>query len=131
MKTNMVKYKERMRQYIDNIAQLSTDARYEQDPEKLMTELKSIEYWSVMAQSLTYKTAQERLQEIKTILQHNKDLYYIQTTNKETGWIGCASFHTNEDKIFVYEGDGSGKDDTMYTYDEFVKKYEFDLMKEE
>lgn len=73
----------------------------------------------------------ERLMEIKKILEQNRDLYYIETVNRETGWVGCASFYTNgEAKIYVNEGDGSGKDDAGYTYEEFLQKYDYDLMQE-
>ena len=59
------------------------------------------------------------------------DLLYIETKNKETGWIGCASFYTNgEPKIYVNEGDGSGCDDAGYTFDEFLNKYDYQIKRE-
>lgn len=67
---------------------------------------------------------------MKEILK-NDELSYIETKNKQNGWIGCATFYTNgEQKIKVFEGDGSGKDDKAYTYEEFIKKYEFKLERE-
>lgn len=72
------------------------------------------------------------LKHYKKFLQENQDEFYMETRNRETGWIGCASFYTNgEAKIYVNEGDGSGKDDAGYTYEEFIKKYDFNLKKEE
>ena len=67
---------------------------------------------------------------IKPMLK-NDELLYIETHNKETGWIGCASFHTNgEEKIRVNEGDPSGSDDASYTYSEFLKNYTYVLKRE-
>lgn len=72
------------------------------------------------------------LLKIKKFLENDKsDEYILETTNKETGWIGCASFHTNgEEKIRVNEGDPFGSDDASYTYKEFIKKYNYVLKKE-
>ena len=70
----------------------------------------------------------EGLMQIKDFIKIHEG-YYIETFNKETGWWGCASFYTNgEDKIYVNEGDGSGKDDAGYTYEEFLQKYDYYLM---
>ena len=58
--------------------------------------------------------------------------YFIETRNKKNGWIGVASFHTNgEEKIHVNEGDPSGSDDASYSYKDFLKKYDYELKKEE
>ena len=71
-----------------------------------------------------------KLIEYKNLLAQD-DMYYIETTNKKTGWIGVASFYTNgEDKIGVCEGDPSGSDDAGYTFDEFIEKYDFVLRRE-
>ena len=65
------------------------------------------------------------------IFNDSNENYDFITRNKETGWEGYASFCTNgEDKILVFEGDPSGCDDASYTYDEFLKKYDFKLKKE-
>jgi len=72
----------------------------------------------------------EELLEIKKQLKSD-ELLYLETYNKITGWVGCASFYTNgEDKIYVNEGDGSGCDDAGYTYEEFIKKYSYVLKRE-
>ena len=72
----------------------------------------------------------DNLLKLKDLLKSD-ELLYIETRNKETGWIGCASFHTNgEDKIIVFEGDSSGSDDASYTYNDFLKKYDYELKKE-
>ena len=61
----------------------------------------------------------------------NDELLYIETHNKETGWIGCASFHTNgEYKLHVNEGDPSGSDDASYNYEEFLSRYDYKLKRE-
>lgn len=67
---------------------------------------------------------------IKSILNKNPDLY-IATKNKETGWEGCASFYRNQNVIKVYEGDGSGKDDKEYNYQEFLNKYSYEVKRED
>lgn len=74
----------------------------------------------------------KELLKIKEFLENDKDGEYIlETTNKKTGWIGCASFHTNgEKKIHVNEGDSSGSDDDSYSYADFLKKYDYVLKKE-
>ena len=55
--------------------------------------------------------------------------YYITVVNRETQWEGEAYFTTNgENKIQVYEGSPDGKDDHLETYEDFVKKYQFDLL---
>ena len=70
------------------------------------------------------------LNELKKLILSD-DLYYIETLNKKTGWIGCASFYTNgEEKIYVNEGDPSGSDDAGYTYDEFLNNYFYELKRE-
>jgi len=70
------------------------------------------------------------LLEIKKIITTD-ELYYLETENKNTGWIGCASFYTNgEDKIYVNEGAPDGSDDAGYTYNEFINKYEYQLKRE-
>lgn len=72
----------------------------------------------------------KELMDIKMVLKID-DLLYLETYNKETGWVGCASFYTNgEDKIYVNEGDGSGCDDAGYTYEEFLYKYNYVLKRE-
>ena len=55
--------------------------------------------------------------------------YYITVVNRETQWEGEAYFTTNgENKIRVFEGDPDGKDDHLETYEDFIKKYQFDLL---
>ena len=72
----------------------------------------------------------KELMEIKALLKSD-ELLYLETYNKITGWVGCASFYTNgEAKIYVNEGDGSGCDDAGYTYEEFINKYSYVLKKE-
>lgn len=64
-----------------------------------------------------------QLLEYRKIYLANPDVYFIQTVNKTNGNVGVGSFHTNgEDKIIVFEGDSSGKDDASYTFDEFLEK---------
>ena len=61
----------------------------------------------------------------------SSDEYFIKIKNKNTGWIGCASFYTNgENKIYVNEGNPDGSDDAGYTYEEFLNLYDFELKKE-
>ena len=70
------------------------------------------------------------LLEFKELLK-NDELLYLETYNKITGWVGCASFYTNgEPKIYVNEGDGSGCDDAGYTFEEFMNKYDYVLKRE-
>lgn len=70
------------------------------------------------------------LKEIKKILASDDSLY-LETKNLEKGYTGVASFHTNgEEKIIVFEGDPSGSDDASYTYNDFLKKYSFEIKKE-
>ena len=71
------------------------------------------------------------LLKLKEVLR-NDELSYLETYNKITGWVGCASFYTNgENKIYVNEGDGSGCDDAGYSYNEFLEKYSYELKREE
>lgn len=73
----------------------------------------------------------EELMRIKDIILNGKEDYIIETKNKETGWVGCASFHTNgEDKIIVFEGNSDGSDDRSHTYEEFMQKYDYEFKKE-
>ena len=60
---------------------------------------------------------------------NNKD-YNIETKNTKTGWMGCASFYNDNKTIKVFEGNGDGSDDAEYTYEEFIKKYEYKLIEE-
>jgi len=72
----------------------------------------------------------KELMEIKKLLDFD-ELLYLETYNKITGWIGCASFYTNgERKIYVNEGDDSGSDDAGYTFEDFLNKYTYILKRE-
>ena len=70
------------------------------------------------------------LKKIKEQLSSDDSLY-LETKNKLTGWVGCASFSTKDDNvILVFEGSPSGSDDASYTIDEFLSKYSYTLKKE-
>jgi len=69
------------------------------------------------------------LREMKKMIQED-DTYWMETTNKETGWIGYGAFIKFMDKIKVFEGNGEGTDDKVYTYEEFIQKYEYRLCQE-
>ncbi len=75
------------------------------------------------------KNSFDLLMAIKKVIDLDESgTYYIQTINRRTKWEGCASFLTNgEEKIKVFEGDGSGSDDHIETYDSFINNYWFTL----
>jgi len=65
--------------------------------------------------------------DIKKSMEANQELA-LHTHNKQTGWIGVASFFTNgEDKIGVYEGNPDGSDDKDMTFEDFINNYDFYL----
>lgn len=53
----------------------------------------------------------------------------IETKNKETEGIGCASI-CQDGRIAVYEGNPDGSDDKIMTAEEFIKNYEFEMVEE-
>lgn len=68
-----------------------------------------------------------KLLDIKKQLQLDDELQ-LHTHNKQTGWIGVASFFTNgEDMICVYEGNSDGSDDKDMSFNDFIKNYDFYL----
>lgn len=46
---------EKLKEYIDNIEQLSADVRYEENKDKIVIKLKSIKYWVNKGLSLLEK----------------------------------------------------------------------------
>lgn len=73
----------------------------------------------------------KELERIKKIFINNSDDYEIHTINKETKQQGVATFYLKEDIIKVFEGASDGSDDKEYTYQEFLDKYDFKLIKGE
>lgn len=69
------------------------------------------------------------LKNIKTKLFLDESLM-LETKNKKDNFIGCATFSPLEDKVFIFEGDSSGKDDKEMSYEEFLNNYTFELKKE-
>lgn len=72
----------------------------------------------------------KELMRLKEIISNDKlDTYFIQTNNRKTLWVGCASF-TRDNRIKVFEGRGNGEDDKVMSYDEFLMNYDFELVNE-
>lgn len=69
----------------------------------------------------------KKLIAIKNLIEAD-DNYFIVTTNKETHQEGTATFLRNNKEIRVYEGKPDGSDDHNVTYEEFIKKYEFEVL---
>ena len=65
---------------------------------------------------------------IKNILLKNPDLV-IKTINKELNITGVGSFCANN-RIKVFEGNSDGSDNKIYSYEEFICNYKYDVVKE-
>lgn len=69
----------------------------------------------------------EELLEAKKLIDNSEKLGLV-THNKNNGNEGCASFHrSDENMIFVFEGNPDGSDDKSMTLEEFIKNYTFEV----
>ena len=69
----------------------------------------------------------EELLKAKSLIDNSENLSLF-TYNKNNGNKGCASFHRSDDNIiFVFEGNPDGSDDKSMTLDEFLANYTFEV----
>ena len=67
------------------------------------------------------------LLKIKAILENSENLG-LATCNKNNGNKGWASFHRSDDNIiFVFEGNPDGSDDKSMTLEEFIANYTYEI----
>ena len=67
------------------------------------------------------------LLEAKKIIDNSTNLG-LATRNKNNGNEGWASFHrSDENIIFVFEGNPDGSDDKSMTLDKFIAQYDYEV----
>lgn len=67
------------------------------------------------------------LMKAKELIENSTNLG-LATHNKNNGNEGWASFHrSDENIIFVFEGNPDGSDDKSMTLDEFIANYDYEV----